>query len=582
MKSRLRRPAVFFDRDGVLNLDHGYVHAPHQVEWVRGAKEAVKLLNDAGCYLFVVTNQAGVAKGLYEEEAIETLHRWMAEELAAEGASIDDWRYCPFHPEGSVADYRAAHPWRKPSPGMLLDLLARWPVERKGSFLVGDKISDIEAAEAAGIPGYLFEGGDLAAFLARAPAPGAKRGRDSRRARSKGEIVMSYAYAKPGAASLDDVAAHAREWLFEAAAHLWRAELDGETPLFPERLSIHGEKDVCPHRLFVQARHVFSYCELGRLGWTGPWREMVHANIDFLVERGRRADGFYIHRFDHKGEVFDGRADLYDQAFMLLALAHAGRALERPELFAVAEELGDALDKAWRLPHGGYFEGEIAVCPPYRQKPAHASARMLHRAPRGERRAALAARRRTYRRALRPLVSPCRERGAARIFRRRASAARGRGRAGRRAGPLLRMGLAVRDSGGVGRARGDASSPTAWRRSAAATAFDPVRGVAINEVMIDGTVRNPAARLWPQTERLKAALARLRRTGEEEERAEAAAAYAGLVKYFETPRRGAWRDKLLADGSWIEEPAPGSSMYHITCAFAELIDTAEGGRQGSP
>ena len=105
--------------------------------------------------------------------------------------------------------------------------------------------------------------------------------------------------------------------------------------------------------------------------------------------------------------------------------------------------------------------------------------------------------------------------------------------------------------------------------------LDHGRGVAINEVMIDGSIRNPAARLWPQTERLKAALARLRRTGEDEERAEVAAAYAGLVKYLETPARGAWRDKLLADGSWIEEPAPGSSMYHITCALAELIDTAE-------
>jgi D,D-heptose 1,7-bisphosphate phosphatase len=163
--SRRRRPAVFFDRDGVLNVDRGYVHAPHQVEWVPGAKQAVKLLNDAGHYAFVVTNQAGVAKGRYEEEAIETLHRWMAEELAAEGAAIDDWRHCPYHPEGSVAAYRVAHPWRKPNPGMLLDLLARWPVRQYGSFLIGDKISDIEAAEAAGVPGYLFEGGDLAAFL---------------------------------------------------------------------------------------------------------------------------------------------------------------------------------------------------------------------------------------------------------------------------------------------------------------------------------------------------------------------------------------------------------------------------------
>lgn len=105
--------------------------------------------------------------------------------------------------------------------------------------------------------------------------------------------------------------------------------------------------------------------------------------------------------------------------------------------------------------------------------------------------------------------------------------------------------------------------------------LDPVRGVAINEVLTDGTIRNSAARLWPQTERLKAALARYKRTGESEERSEAAAAYAGLIQYFETPAQGAWRDKLLADGSWVEEPAPGSSMYHITGALAELIDVVE-------
>jgi D-glycero-D-manno-heptose 1,7-bisphosphate phosphatase len=163
--ARGRRPAAFLDRDGVLNVDHGYVHAPDQVEWVPGAKQAVKRLNDAGYYVFVVTNQAGVAKGLYPEEAVATLHRWMAEELAAAGAVIDDWRYCPHHPEASVAAYRAAHPWRKPSPGMLLDLLACWPIERERSFLVGDKPSDIEAAEAAGIAGYLFEGGNLESFV---------------------------------------------------------------------------------------------------------------------------------------------------------------------------------------------------------------------------------------------------------------------------------------------------------------------------------------------------------------------------------------------------------------------------------
>jgi D-glycero-D-manno-heptose 1,7-bisphosphate phosphatase len=160
-----RRPAAFFDRDGVLNIDRGYVHAPHQVEWVEGAREAVKLLNDAGYYVFVVTNQAGVARGLYEEKAIANLHRWMAEEMAARGAAIDDWRYCPYHPEGRVEGYRAAHPWRKPAPGMILDLFAHWPIDREGSFLIGDKTSDIDAAEAAGIRGCLFHGGDLRSLL---------------------------------------------------------------------------------------------------------------------------------------------------------------------------------------------------------------------------------------------------------------------------------------------------------------------------------------------------------------------------------------------------------------------------------
>ena len=130
-----------------------------------GAKRAVKLLNDAGYYVFVVTNQAGIAKGLYREEAVATLHRWMGDELAAAGASIDDWRYSPYHPDGSVEEYRGAHHWRKPNPGMILDLFAHWRIEREGSFLVGDKESDIEAAEAAGLPGYLFRGGDLLEFL---------------------------------------------------------------------------------------------------------------------------------------------------------------------------------------------------------------------------------------------------------------------------------------------------------------------------------------------------------------------------------------------------------------------------------
>lgn len=376
------------------------------------------------------------------------------------------------------------------------------------------------------------------------------------------------------APNLEDIAVHARDWLFEAAAHLWRAELRGETPLFPERLSIDGEKEACPHRLFVQARHVFSYCEFGRLGWSGPWREMVHANIDFLLERGRRADGFYVHRFDHGGEVFDSRADLYDQAFMLLAFAHAARALGRPELFAAAEELGDALHERWRLPHGGYFEGEIAVCPPYRQNPhMHLLESFIalynsSGAPR-------------WRRDAKHIAGLCArsflhsESGALlEYFDVELSPIEGED------GRIVEPGHCF-EWAWLFETLAQWMTPDATRISDGMTRFarrhglDHRRGVAINEVRIDGSIRDPAARLWPQTERLKAALARYRRTGEDLERAEAAAAYAGLVKYFETPARGAWRDKLKVDGSWIKEPAPGSSLYHITSALTQLIETAE-------
>lgn len=162
--ARRQRPAVFLDRDGVLNVDTGYVHTASGFTWIDGAKEAVKLFNDRGYYVFVVTNQAGVARGYYEEGAIHVLHAYIQGELRAVGAGLDDWRYCPFHPEATVERYRGAHAWRKPEPGMILDLMAHWPVDRARSFLIGDKMSDIEAAEAAGIAGHLFPGGDLRAF----------------------------------------------------------------------------------------------------------------------------------------------------------------------------------------------------------------------------------------------------------------------------------------------------------------------------------------------------------------------------------------------------------------------------------
>jgi D-glycero-D-manno-heptose 1,7-bisphosphate phosphatase len=159
--------AALLDRDGVLNIDIGYAHRPEDLAFVPGAIAAVRRLNQAGRKVMVVTNQAGVARGFYDEAAVAAFHAAMAEALAAEGARIDAFYYCPFHPEASVEAYRHTdHPDRKPNPGMVLRALRDFEVAPEQAFLIGDRDSDLEAAARAKVRGYFFEGGDLDVFVA--------------------------------------------------------------------------------------------------------------------------------------------------------------------------------------------------------------------------------------------------------------------------------------------------------------------------------------------------------------------------------------------------------------------------------
>ncbi len=127
------RPAAFLDRDGVLNHDVGYAHRAGQIIWVQGASTAVRRLNNAG-FLVFSRHQPGRHRALASTTArmsSDCTPGWPAASPKA-GARIDDWRYCPYHPEAPARAFRGLAGWRKPAPGMLLDLMAHWPVRREG------------------------------------------------------------------------------------------------------------------------------------------------------------------------------------------------------------------------------------------------------------------------------------------------------------------------------------------------------------------------------------------------------------------------------------------------------------------
>lgn len=162
-----RPRAVIFDRDGVLNVDHGYLFEPEKLEWMPGAKAAVARVNAAGVLAIVATNQSGIGRGYYAEAAMLRLHAHMEEELATAGAHLDAIYWCPFHPEAADEALRHPdHPDRKPNPGMVLRALADFGVAPTDAVMIGDKASDMEAARRAGVRGFLYQGGDLDAVVA--------------------------------------------------------------------------------------------------------------------------------------------------------------------------------------------------------------------------------------------------------------------------------------------------------------------------------------------------------------------------------------------------------------------------------
>lgn len=551
------RPAVFFDRDGTLTHDDdGYTHKPEALRWQPGAIEAIRRCNDAGRLVIVVTNQSGVARGLYDEAAIERFHAEMQRTLRAHGAHVDAFYYCPYHGEGVVDAFKLAdHPDRKPNPGMLRRAMLEWPIDGKRSFLVGDTDRDAGAAKALGLAHFLVKPGELREVV------------------DNGLNQSTTHTPSPRVALANEIQRRARngkEWLFEHALPLWWDHgFDRAADCFHERLALNGAPVLSPRRIRVQARQTLVYARTGRMGWDGPWREAVQAGARVLVGRGLRDDGGTRHLLDANGMPADDSRDLYDTAFVALGLAEAAQALgERDDLLDAASALVAWTETHWAHPAGGFHEGDLTPKPPRRQNPHmhwFEAQLALHEAS-GlrvylDRAGAIAA-------LLKTRLFDDYHGALPEYFDDDWRALPGED------GRIVEPGHAFEWSWLLHRWNalgGEDLSDIAERLRVHGELYGvDASGAIYDELYIEGPPRTRTSRLWPHTERIKASLACYERTRDPNAARAAIQAFDMLMQYCDTPTSGLWRDRRLPDGGFVDEPAPASSFYHIMMALFEL------------
>ncbi|AZQ84764.1 D-glycero-beta-D-manno-heptose 1,7-bisphosphate 7-phosphatase [Colwellia sp. Arc7-635] len=143
--------ALFLDRDGIINIDHGYVHKIENFEFVDGIFELCQLAISKGYQIFVITNQAGIARGYYDKQTFEALSQWMVSKFEEQNVSIGKVYYCPHHPDKGVNEFVMSCDCRKPEPGMIMQAQQEYSIALADSIFIGDKISDMQAASNAGI-----------------------------------------------------------------------------------------------------------------------------------------------------------------------------------------------------------------------------------------------------------------------------------------------------------------------------------------------------------------------------------------------------------------------------------------------
>ncbi|WP_374250949.1 AGE family epimerase/isomerase [Xanthobacter sp.] len=373
---------------------------------------------------------------------------------------------------------------------------------------------------------------------------------------------------------LEAEARWAREWLFDAALPLWWQVGADPAGGFFEKIALDGKPVIAPRRLRVQTRQTYAFIEGGRLGWQGPWREAAEHGLSFFMGNYRRADGLFRCLVAPDGRPLDDTADLYDQAFVLFALAHARAAgIGDSDLLAAARSLQAELTAQRAHPVIGFEEATPRVLPLRSNPHMHLLEAQLAWVAEGITE--------PFEGVARAIV----ELGATRLLDPQTGAigeyydgdwsfAEGAPGAVREPGHQFEWAYLFRHAGDLLGVDHRAASD---RLYAFGSRFGiaPDRRAAIFAVDAAGTPTDPRARLWAQTERLRTALVFAAATSDADARdafiADAREAFEVLKVYLDVPVAGLWRDQWLADGAFLEEPAPASSFYHILSAFVVLL-----------
>ena len=152
----MKQKAVFLDRDGTINVEKNYLYKIEEFEYLNGVKEGLKILQDLGYLLIVITNQSGIARGYYTENDFDKLDRWMVSDLKAAGVTIADSYYCPHHPESGLDAYRKVCNCRKPKLGLFYKAIKKFDIELSASYAIGDKLRDLEICRVSEAKGFLL------------------------------------------------------------------------------------------------------------------------------------------------------------------------------------------------------------------------------------------------------------------------------------------------------------------------------------------------------------------------------------------------------------------------------------------